>query len=76
MNGYHPAILNTPRNKEFLEENGGSPSAEVLSLLSVQPHPPNKENSIVKLFQSMPSEVSHMKWEGWETIFADSSNVN
>lgn len=76
MDGYHPPILNTPRNKEFLEENGGSPSAKVLSLLSVQPHPPNEENSIVKLFQSMRSEVSHTKWEGWETIFPDSSNIN
>lgn len=43
MDGYHPPILTTPRNKSFLEENGELPSANVPFLLSIQSNLPNKE---------------------------------
>lgn len=43
MNGYHPPIPTTPRNKSFLEENGELLSADVVFLLSVQADLANKE---------------------------------
>ena len=74
MDGYHPPILTTPRNASFLEENGELLSADVLSL-PVQSNLPNKENSIVKLLESICVEVFYTKWEGWKTVFTDSPDV-
>lgn len=43
MNGYHPPIPTTPRNKSFLEENGELLPVDVPFLLSIQAGLANKE---------------------------------
>lgn len=69
MDGYHPPILTTPRNKSFLEENGELPSANFLFLLSVPSNLPNKKFNFKVALKSMCFEVSYIKWgEGLEIV--------
>lgn len=63
MDGYHPPILTTPRNKSFLEENGELPSANVPFLLSVQSDLPNKKLKFKVAFLNMCFEASYIEYE-------------